>query len=112
MREIGFFSGFLFISFYKFVDLSLIIWVVNSYFYFTAPQKSIFQKKRYMFVFLYQTGLKIKNFKEKFMKNSLILAVGLGVSALSSAATIAVIDSGWNTQHDMIESKLWFNQWR
>ena len=43
------------------------------------------------------------------MKNSLILAVGLGVSALSSAATIAVIDSGLDTQHDMIESKLWFN---
>ena len=43
------------------------------------------------------------------MKNSLILAAGLGVSTLSSAATIAVIDSGLDTQHDMIESKLWFN---
>ena len=49
MREIGFFSGFLFISFYKFVDLSLIIWVVNGYFYFTAPQKVFSLKKRYMF---------------------------------------------------------------
>ena len=44
------------------------------------------------------------------MKYSLILAVaGLGVSALSNAATIAVIDSGLDTQHDMIQNRLWFN---
>ncbi len=43
------------------------------------------------------------------MKYSLLLAAGLGVSTLSNAATIAVIDSGLDTQHDMIQSRLWFN---